>query len=43
MDRAVWQSGHDILLNRTKQLEKALNLDDVMTLDILDKVGKIGA
>ena len=42
MDRAVWQSGHDILLNRTKQLEKAVPVDDVMTLDILEKVGKIG-
>ena len=42
MDRAVWQSGHDILVNRTKQLEKAVPVDDVMTLDILEKVGKIG-
>jgi NitT/TauT family transport system substrate-binding protein len=42
MDRAVWQSGHDILLNRTKQLEKQVPVDDVMTLDILEKVGKIG-
>lgn len=42
MDRAVWQAGHDILLNRTKQLEKPVPVDDVMTLDILEKVGKIG-
>lgn len=42
MDRAVWQSGHDILLSRTKQLEKPVPVDDVMTLDILEKVGKIG-
>ena len=42
MDRAVWQAGHDILLNRTKQLEKAVPVDEVMTLDILEKVGKIG-
>ena len=42
MDRTVWQSGHDILLNRTKQLEKSVPVDDVMTLDILEKVGKIG-
>ena len=42
MDRAVWQSGHDILLNRTKQLEKAVPVDDVMTLEILEKIGKIG-
>lgn len=41
MDRAVWQAGHDILLTRTKQLEKPLNLDDVMTLEILQRVGKI--
>jgi ABC-type nitrate/sulfonate/bicarbonate transport system substrate-binding protein len=42
MDRAVWQTGHDLLLNRTKQLEKSLNVDDVMTLDILNRVGKVG-
>src|SRR5687768_6725844 len=42
MDRAVWQTGHDLLLNRTKQLEKAVNIDDVMTLDILTRIGKVG-
>jgi NitT/TauT family transport system substrate-binding protein len=42
MDKAVWQSGADILLNRTKQVEKAVNVDEVMSLDILSKVGKIG-
>jgi len=42
MDRSVWQTGHDLLLNRTKQLEKAVNIDDVMTLDILTRIGKVG-
>ena len=42
MDRAVWQTGHDLLLNRTKQLEKPLNVDDVMSLDILTRIGKVG-
>jgi hypothetical protein len=42
MDRAVWQQAHDALYKQTKQLEKALNLDDVYTMDILNKVGKIG-
>jgi NitT/TauT family transport system substrate-binding protein len=43
MDRAVWQTGHDTLLNKTKQLDKAVNIDDVMTLDILNKIGKVPA
>ncbi|MBI3972217.1 MAG: ABC transporter substrate-binding protein [Chloroflexi bacterium] len=42
MERSVWQQAHDALLNRTKELEKPVSLDDVMTLDILQKVGKIG-
>ena len=42
MDRAVWQTGHDLLLERTKQLEKPLNVDEVMTLDILNRIGKVG-
>ena len=41
MDRAVWQNGQDLLVNRTKQLDKPLNVDDVMTLDILNKIGKV--
>ncbi|MGI8423089.1 MAG: ABC transporter substrate-binding protein [Chloroflexota bacterium] len=42
MDRGVWQAGHDILLNRTKQLEKAVSVDDVMSLEILNRIGKVG-
>jgi NitT/TauT family transport system substrate-binding protein len=42
MERTIWQQAHDNLLNRTKELEKPVNLDDVMTLDILQAVGKIG-
>lgn len=42
MDRTVWQTGQEILLNRTKQLEKPLNVDDVMSLDILARIGKVG-
>jgi len=42
MERPVWQTGHDLLLNKTKQLEKPVNIDEVMTLDVLNKVGKIG-
>lgn len=41
MDPAVWKAGHDILVNQTKQLEKPLNLDDVQTLDVLNKIGKV--
>jgi NitT/TauT family transport system substrate-binding protein len=41
MDPAVWKAGQDLLLNQTKQLDKPLNLDDVQTMDILSKVGKI--
>ncbi|MGH2354003.1 MAG: ABC transporter substrate-binding protein, partial [Chloroflexota bacterium] len=43
MDPKVWQTGHDILLNRTKQLAQSLNLEDVYTLEILNRVGKIPA
>ncbi|HEV2125484.1 MAG TPA: hypothetical protein VGW38_22260, partial [Chloroflexota bacterium] len=42
MERSVWQQAHDALLNRTKELEKPVNLDDVMTLDILQMIGKVG-
>jgi NitT/TauT family transport system substrate-binding protein len=42
MDRAVWQQAHDALLNKTKEIEKAVPLDEVMTLDVLQKVGKVG-
>jgi NitT/TauT family transport system substrate-binding protein len=42
MDRPVWQQAHDALLNKSKELEKAVPLDEVMTLDVLQKVGKIG-
>ncbi len=42
MDPAVWRAGQDILLHRTKQLERPLNPDDVSTLEILSRVGKIG-
>jgi NitT/TauT family transport system substrate-binding protein len=42
MERPVWQTGHDLLLNKTKQLEKPVNVDDVMSLEILTRVGKIG-
>jgi NitT/TauT family transport system substrate-binding protein len=42
MDPAVWQSGAEILLNRTKQLQQPLNAQDVYTMAILEQVGKIG-
>lgn len=42
MDAAVWRTGQDILLNRTRQLEKAVAAEDVATLEILTRVGKIG-
>ena len=42
MDRAVWQQAHDALLNKSKEIEKAVSLDEVMTLDVLQKVGKVG-
>jgi ABC-type nitrate/sulfonate/bicarbonate transport system substrate-binding protein len=42
MERPVWQKAHDALLNQSKELEKAVPLDQVMTLEILEKVGKIG-
>jgi ABC-type nitrate/sulfonate/bicarbonate transport system substrate-binding protein len=43
MDGAVWKTGHDILLNQTKQLEKPLNLDEVQSLDVLARIGKVPA
>lgn len=43
MDPLVWRKGHDLLLNETKQLEKPLNLGDVYTLDVLNRVGKVPA
>lgn len=42
MERSVWQQAHDTLLNRTKELEKPVSLDDVMTLDVLQMIGKVG-
>ncbi|HEX2515545.1 MAG TPA: ABC transporter substrate-binding protein [Chloroflexota bacterium] len=42
MDPALWQTGMDLLLNRTKQLERPINLADVYSLEILTQVGKIG-
>ena len=42
MDRTVWQTGQDLLLNRTKQLEKPLNVEEVMSLEVLTRIGKIG-
>jgi len=42
MEPAVWQSGAEILLNRTKQLQQPLNAQDVYTMAILEQVGKIG-
>jgi ABC-type nitrate/sulfonate/bicarbonate transport system substrate-binding protein len=43
MDPAVWRTGHDLLLNTTKQLDKPLNLDDVQSLDVLARIGKVPA
>jgi ABC-type nitrate/sulfonate/bicarbonate transport system substrate-binding protein len=43
MDPAVWRTGHDLLLNATKQLDKPLNLDDVQSLDVLARIGKVPA
>ena len=40
--RGVWQTGHDLLLNKTKQLEKPVNVDDVMSLDIVNRIGQSG-
>ncbi|MDQ3702747.1 MAG: ABC transporter substrate-binding protein [Chloroflexota bacterium] len=42
MDPAVWRTGQDILLNRTRQLDKPVLAEDVATLEILTRVGKIG-
>lgn len=42
MDPAVWRTGQDILLSRTRQLEKPVAAEDVATLEILTRVGKIG-
>ena len=42
MDRPTWQQAHDALLIQTKEIEKPVSLDDVMTLDVLQKAGKIG-
>jgi ABC-type nitrate/sulfonate/bicarbonate transport system substrate-binding protein len=42
MEKPVWQTGHDLLLNKTGQLEKGINVDDVMSLDIVNRIGKIG-
>jgi hypothetical protein len=42
MDRAVWQSSHEILLDRTMQVKKAVPVDDAMTLDLHDRAGWIG-
>jgi ABC-type nitrate/sulfonate/bicarbonate transport system substrate-binding protein len=41
MERAVWERGHDILLHQTRQLERPLNLDDVVTFEILNRAGKL--
>jgi NitT/TauT family transport system substrate-binding protein len=42
MEAAVWQKGQDILLNGTRQLEKPLSPEDVYTMEILNRIGKIG-
>ncbi len=43
MDPAVWQKGVEILVSQTKQLEKPVSIDEVQTLEILSRVGKIPA
>lgn len=41
MERATWQKAHDTLRQIPGELEQAVPLDDVMTLDVLEKAGKI--
>lgn len=41
MERATWQKAHDSLRQIPGELETAVNLDDVMTLEILEKAGKV--
>ena len=41
MERTVWQQAHDALLEKSKELEQKVNVDDVMTLDVLTKAGKL--
>jgi len=42
MEAPVWQKAHDSLRQIPGELEQAVKIEDVMTLEILQKVGKIG-